>query len=102
MVELYIYINGEVKRIDTFDDEPISITSTLQNINDISKVFTDYSQSFSVPVSKNNNLIFSHWYNNEVDNGFDQRLRYDGYIEIDSQVFNKNTSCNVLKTQLLI
>ena len=86
-VGLYIYINNVSKRIDTFDDEKIQVTSTLQNVNDIAKIFTDYSQSFSVPASRNNNEIFGHWYENANDNGFDQRTRYNGYIEIDSQVF---------------
>lgn len=75
------------KRIELFDDEKISVTSSIQNINDISKVFTDYSQSFTIPASANNNEIFKHWYENSLDNAFDQRLRYDGYIEIDTQVF---------------
>lgn len=76
-----------VKRIELFEDEKISITSSIQNINDISKVFTDYTQSFTIPASDNNNEIFRHWYENSLDNGFDQRLRYDGYIEIDTQTF---------------
>jgi hypothetical protein len=75
------------KRIELFDDEKISLTSSIQNINDISKVFTDYSQSFTVPASETNNRIFKHWYENALDNGFDQRQRYKGYIEIDTQVF---------------
>ncbi len=75
------------RRIELFNDEKISITSSIQNVNDISKVFTDYSQSFTVPASDNNNEIFRHWYENALDNGFDQRQRYAGYIEIDTQVF---------------
>jgi hypothetical protein len=74
-------------RIELFDDEKISLTSSIQNINDISKVFTDYSQSFTIPASETNNRIFKHWYENALDNGFDQRQRYKGYIEIDTQVF---------------
>ena len=75
------------KRIELFDDEKISLTSSIQNINDISKVFTDYSQSFTIPASDTNNEIFKHWYENSLDNGFDQRIRYDGYIEIDTRIF---------------
>jgi hypothetical protein len=75
------------KRIELFDDEKISLTSSIQNINDISKVFTDYSQSFTIPASDNNNEIFKHWYENSLDNGFDQRIRYEGYIEIDTRTF---------------
>lgn len=85
------YISNQVvnvaKRIELFNDEKISITSSIQNVNDISKVFTDYSQSFTIPASDNNNEIFRHWYENALDNGFDQRVRYRGYIEIDTQVF---------------
>lgn len=75
------------KRIELFEDEKISITSSIQNINDISKVFTDYSQSFTIPASENNNDIFKHWYESAIDNGFDQRQRYDGFIKIDTQTF---------------
>ena len=74
-------------RIELFDDEKISVTSSIQNVNDISKIFTDYSQSFTIPASDNNNEIFRHWYENSLDDAFDQRIRYSGYIEIDTQTF---------------
>lgn len=74
-------------RIELFEDEKISVTSSIQNVNDISKVFTDYSQSFTIPASDNNNEIFRHWYENSLDDAFDQRRRYSGYIEIDTQTF---------------
>jgi len=87
IVSLYIYIDGISKQIELFDDETISVTSSIQNINDISKVFTDYSNSFTIPASDNNNSIFKHWYENSIEESFDQRQRYDGYIEIDTQLF---------------
>ena len=86
-VALYIYDGEIAKRIELFNDEKISITSSIQNVNDISKVFTDYSQSFTIPASDTNNQIFKHWYENSLDNGYDVRQRYTGYIEIDTQVF---------------
>lgn len=75
------------RKIDVFQDEKISVTSSIQNINDISKIFTDYTQSFTVPASAVNNSIFRHWYENSIDNAFDQRIRYNGRIEIDTNVF---------------
>lgn len=75
------------REIDLFSDEKISVTSSIQNINDISKVFTDYSQSFTIPASTTNNSIFKHWYENAIDNGFNQLIRYDGFIEIDTKIF---------------
>ena len=48
-VLLYIYdASGEPQRIELFNDEKISVTSNIQNVNDISKVFTDFSQSFTI------------------------------------------------------
>jgi hypothetical protein len=87
MVDIYIKIGEEYRRIEQFDDEKVSVTSSVQNFNDIGKLFTDYSQSFTIPASKINNSIFSHWYNSNVDDGFDHRRRYDAYIEIDTLFF---------------
>ena len=76
-------------RIELFNDEKISITSSLKDVTDLSKTFTDYTQSFTIPASENNNIILKHWYENAVENGFDQRVRYNGYIEIDTVLFRK-------------
>jgi len=87
------------QRIELFKDEKISITSSVTNFNDLGKLFTDYSQSFTIPASKHNNKIFKHWYEssvgeNEDDNlnlvegsAFDHRRRYFGYIEINTIPF---------------
>jgi hypothetical protein len=87
MVDIYIKIDEEYRRIEQFDDEKVSVTSSVQNFNDIGKLFTDYSQSFTIPASKINNSIFSHWYNSNVNDGFDHRRRYDSYIEVDTLFF---------------
>ena len=84
---IYILSDGLYKRIELFNDEKISVTSSIQNVNDISKVFTDYSQSFTVPANKYNNEIFQHWYENSIDEGFDARTRKPAYIEINSATF---------------
>ena len=90
VVGIYIYDeNGNSRRVELFSDEKISVSSSVQNIADISKVFTDFSQSFTVPATPNNNAIFKHWYENDVDNGFDARLRREGYIELDTIPFKK-------------
>jgi len=88
-VGIYIYINGIAKRVELFDDEKISITSSVQDVSDISKTRTDFSQSFTVPANDRNNVIFSHWYNNSIDGGFDARKRKDAYIELDTIPFRK-------------
>lgn len=84
-LEVQLYIEGQ--RVDLFQDETISITSSIQNVRDIAKVFTDFSQSFSVPASQNNNKIFKHYYNPDVIGGFDARFKVDATIELNYQTF---------------
>ena len=88
-MELYIYVDDVAQRVEMFQDEKVSVTSTIQNYSDIGKLFTDYSQSFTIPASPTNNAIFSHWYDNAVDDGYDARIRYNAYIEIETIPFRE-------------
>lgn len=80
-----VYIQGQ--KLDLFDDESINVTQSVQDVNDISKVFGDYSQTFSVPASARNNEIFKYFYNADIDNGFDARLRIKGSISVNTLDF---------------
>lgn len=89
-VDLYIETvenSGNYSKIELFNNEEITVSSSIQNVNDISKIFTDYSQSFTVPSSVVNNKIFEHFYNNDVDTLLDHNLRRNAYIEIDYMPF---------------
>lgn len=87
-IEIY---RSDYQRLDLFKDEKISITSQIGNANDIGKLYTDYTQSFTIPASKTNNQILSHWYESSVDNGFDHRMRYDAFIEVNTHRFRDGT-----------
>ena len=76
-------------RLELFNDEKISVSSTIQNISDISKIFTDYSQGFTIPCSPTNNAIFQHFYQNDVDATIDYQNRYNAYIEVDTVLFRR-------------
>ena len=89
VVSLYIYTDTTSKRLELFSDEKISVTSAVSNFNDLGKIYTDFTQSFTIPASKKNNKILSHWYESSIDNGYDHRKRYDAYIEVNSVLFKK-------------
>ena len=84
-----IYVEGV--KLDLFDDEQIEVNSTIQNIQDISKVYSDFSQSFTVPATPNNNQVFSHWYNNDVATHnsatFNVNIRKEAKIDINLTPF---------------
>lgn len=85
VVKIYI---GDFK-VDLFKDESISITSSVLDIEDITKNTTDYTKSFTVPATANNNNLFKHYYEANIDNTFDARIKIDGRIELDSMPFRK-------------
>ena len=94
MQELILYIKPQFRsnvsqdyvKVDLFNDENVTLTQVIQDVRDIDKVFTDYSQTFSLPASKINNKLFQHWYNPDVD-GFDSNIQSDAIIELNYQPF---------------
>jgi hypothetical protein len=85
MQNIQLYIEGQ--RLEMFKDESISITQSIQNVKDIAKVFTDFTKTFAVPASKNNNKIFKHYYNFDIVSGFDARTKKKANIELNSLPF---------------
>jgi len=85
MQNIQLYIEGQ--RVDMFSDESVSITQSIKNVKDISKIFTDFTKTFSVPASKINNKIFKHYYNFDVIGGFDARKKKGANIELNTLPF---------------
>jgi len=85
--QVRIFVEG--RELDLFNDETIEVNSTIQNIQDISKTFTDFSQSFTIPTSANNNAIWEYFYENALNSSINYQERLDGYIEIDMTFFRR-------------
>jgi len=83
--EVRVFIEGQ--QLDLFNDENIEVNSSVQNIADISKTSTDFSQAFTIPATPRNNAIFQHFYQSDVDGTYNYQERKDGYIEIDMTTF---------------
>ena len=97
-VDIYIEGNvvGDYEKIELFSDEKIVINSSIQNVQDISKVFTDFSQSFTIPASPTNNRIMHHFYESDIDVDLDSTTQQPlwnpnykrrAFIEIDTVPF---------------
>ena len=89
MNKVGIFIGTE--ELDLFSDEQISITLQLQNISDISALFADYTQSFTIPASPRNNQILQHYYRTDLTASLDWKARQEGYIEINGIPFRYGT-----------
>ena len=87
MQKLQLYIDDT--RVDLFKDESVSITQSIQNVRDIKKIFTEFTQTFALPASKTNNKLFKHYYNYDIDGGYDGRNKVAARIELNSIPFKK-------------
>ena len=93
MLKLQLYIKNEdvsssYQHIELFKDESIELTQAIQDIRDIKKVFTDFTKTFNVPASKNNNKIFKHFYNYNILD-FDARKKFDAILYLNHNPFKK-------------
>jgi hypothetical protein len=87
-VQIYAKDGRNFTLLDLFQDEKIEVKSSVQDIKDIAMVFTDFSQTFTVPASKTNNQVFKYYYNNDLDE-FNANVRIDGRIEINRTPFRR-------------
>ena len=87
MIALQLYILGQ--QVEMFDDEAVNLSQSIQDVKDIDKIFTEFTQTFSVPASKLNNIIFKHFYNSDIVDNSDQPAvsSYDGRKKIDAELF---------------
>jgi len=96
MQKLQLYIDNDPDinvvnyvRIDLFKDEQVSFNQSIQNIKDPAKIFTEFTQTFTVPASKTNNQVFEHYYNFNIVDGFDARNKRDAKIELNNVAFKQ-------------
>lgn len=80
--QLEIFVEGQ--RLDTFDYESLNIKKSTKDFKDISKVFTSFSRSITIPASKTNNKVFKHYSNTSISSGgFDGRSLKDAELKIN-------------------
>jgi len=84
---LQLYIEGQ--QIELFDDESVKMTQSIKDVRDIAKVFTEFTKTFTVPASKENNKVFVHYYNPDIVGGFDARKKKSAEITLNYAPFKK-------------
>jgi hypothetical protein len=72
--------------LDMFGDEDITVNYAIKDIRDFASTTSSYSQNFSIPGTKNNNLIFQNLFLIGGDGNFDPRKRATCSLVVDSIV----------------
>lgn len=83
-----LYIKDILVKQFSNKEEEILINRKLKDYRDIEKIFGDYTESFTVPANANNE-IFKHYYDADIDGGFDARVKQDAYIEFEGQLWKR-------------
>jgi len=60
MIRLVVHTSTGQVQLDTYGDENIAITYNIDDITDIESKFGNYSKTFDLPATKNNNKFFKH------------------------------------------
>ena len=86
MVQLQLYIEGQ--EVEMFKDESFTLTQSIQDVRDISKIFTDFSRTFNVPASRINNKLFKHFYDFNIV-GYDARKKKEATLLMNYKPFKE-------------
>ena len=98
-VGLFVKVGEAYKRLELFTDENIELSSSIQNVQDISKVFSDFTQGFTIPATTYNASIIHYFQESSINQIYDYQVMFDAYIEIDTIPF-KRGKLQVDKTQI--
>ena len=85
---LLLYLNGEWKLVDLYEDLPISVMIQETDITDLQGRKSPYSKQFSVPGTNNNNRVFEEYFEvNGTD--FDPLVKIPGVVQYrGTDIFN--------------
>jgi len=90
-------------KVELFQDENIEVINSVIDIKDITKNTNAFTRGFTVPASKSNNQLFSHYYDANIDNSFDARTKIAAEILVDGISFKVGfvqlTKVNVKKNK---
>jgi len=86
MLRIRTTVNNEDIFLDLYKNEPVLLSLSFAELQDITKKNSNFSKAFSLPGSKKNNLVFNFFYElNAVpttfdpNNKFEASLLWDGY-----------------------
>ncbi len=71
--------------LDLFQDESVELELSVNNVRDIGKIYAPISKTFTVPASDRNNQYFKHYYDVNVDGGFNAYVRTPAQLFVDSE-----------------
>ena len=79
---------NEVRYFDSFEDEDISYTKKTIDFEKPDKVRNDFSSSFTLPASPNNNALFGHYYSVDFTSPFNPYQKNEAQLWIGNELWS--------------
>ena len=101
--ELLIELNGVKQQLDTYTEEPISLTYNVADVNDISSRNSSFSKTIKLPETRTNRSVFGDIADLGVSSSFnpnkktkawilvDTAVIFEGYLQLRKVTINKET-----------
>lgn len=84
--EILVEINGQKYELDTYKEEPISLTYNVADVADISSRNAAFSKTIKLPETRNNRAIFDDISDLAIDSTFNPNKRTKAYILVDTAI----------------
>ena len=86
MTDLYIGKDNDYVKVDLFEDENIFYENKLIELGEVGAIFSDSTNTFTIPATEKNNKLFDYWFEINYDLGisFNPQKRVKSYIEINT------------------
>ena len=84
--EILVEINGVKYQLDTYKEEPISLTYNVADVADISARNAAFSKTIKIPETRNNRDIFDDISDLSIDSTFNPNKRTKAYILVDTAI----------------
>lgn len=83
-------VNSNIyQKLTLFKDEDILVNFILKDANDLSKIFSTYTQTFTIPADDNNLVILGYYFNTELARS--GKISFDAKIYIKKSLFKIGT-----------
>ena len=81
MLRILTTVNNENIFLDLYKNEPVLLSLSFAELQDITKKNSNYSKAFSLPGSKKNNLVFNFFYElNAIPTTFDPNSKFEASL----------------------
>jgi len=81
MLRIRTIVNDENIFLDLYKNEPVLLSLSFAELQDITKKNSNYSKAFSLPGSKKNNLVFNFFYElNSIPTTFDPNSKFEASL----------------------